>query len=152
MNATRNIVAAIAEAQRTEDWRRLDELVTQLPRPMTEEQLPALLRSLPDNDEFTEVIFGVVHAAESAETTAYARSLVQALPDLVASSPWWAETLLKRVMNSPATFAALLDAAGIATHDERRALLSAADSARQSRPERFEGPAAVLARRIAPRD
>lgn len=150
MSATHDIVAAIAEAQRTGNWRRLDELVAQLPYPMTEEQLPDLLRSLVDDDEFTEVIFGVVHAAESAETAAYARSLIRALPNLVASSPWWAETLLMRVMNSPVTFAVLLDAAGDATYDQHQALLSAAESARQSRPERFAGPAAVLVKRITP--
>ena len=62
---------------------------------MTEEQLPDLLRSLMDDDEFTDVIFGDVHAAESTETATYAASLVRALPNLVASSLWWAETLLK---------------------------------------------------------
>jgi hypothetical protein len=54
-----------------------------------------------------EVLFTLVQAVEHFDAETYVRELLNGLPDLRRHSPYWARTLVLRVLNSPTHLAVL---------------------------------------------
>jgi len=77
-----------------------------------------------DDAEFDEVMFSLIHTIESFDDATYAARLVEAAPRLCDRSPRWASIVFMRVLNSPASTAALVDVLRGATDGQRAAVRS----------------------------
>jgi immunity protein 30 of polymorphic toxin system len=67
--------------------------------------LHVLFGSLDDSTEQHDVMWGLIHDAESFEQATYLRELAIALPAMTQRAPEWRSILLQRVLNSPAAAA-----------------------------------------------
>lgn len=145
MNDLSAVVAGVAEAVHGDDVRVIDDLLALLPEPTPADFVGPLLETLVDGHEYEEVLWSIVHAAESARTGAYERGLLSALPRLSRVAPEWARVLLLRCMNSETSLRALLSALSDAPPIERDAVGSVAEILRHSRPEQFSAAANAIA-------
>lgn len=62
-----------------------------------------LLLLLTDDAEHDEVMFSLIHAAESFEDFWYVKGLLSVLSELCRSAPKWASIVLMRVLNNSST-------------------------------------------------
>ncbi|WP_175038162.1 Imm30 family immunity protein [Burkholderia contaminans] len=81
-----------------------------------------LLLHLDDTAPYDEVMFSLIHAAESFDDSTYVRSLLDALPKLVQAAPKWASIALMRVLNNASSKAALVQALSAASPDAKHAV------------------------------
>lgn len=88
----------------------IDGLVASLPTPIPADLVAPLLETLVDRHEHEEVLWSIVHAAETVPTGPYERGLLTALPNLWRTASEWAQVLLLRCMNFEASLRALLSA------------------------------------------
>lgn len=145
MNDLSAVVAGVAEAVHGDDVRVIDHSLALLPEPMPADLVRMLLEALVDGHEYEEVLWSIVHAAESARTGAYECGLLNALPRLSRAAPEWARVLLLRCMNSERSLSALLSALSDAPPVEREAVGSVAEILRRHRPEQFSAAADAIA-------
>lgn len=128
-----------------DDVRVIDHSLALLPEPMPADLVEPLLEALVDGHEYEEVLWSIVHAAESAHTGAYERGLLSALPRLSRAAPDWARALLLRCMNSETSLSPLLSALSDAPPVEREAVGCVAEILRRHRPEQFSAAANAIA-------
>jgi hypothetical protein len=63
--------------------------------------LPVVFGSFDDATEQHEVMWGLIHDAESFEQATYLLELALALPKMTPRAPEWRDLLMKRVLNTP---------------------------------------------------
>jgi hypothetical protein len=63
--------------------------------------LPVVFGSFDDSTEQHEIMWGLIHDAESFEQAIYLRELALAIPKMTLRAPEWRSILLQRVLNSP---------------------------------------------------
>jgi hypothetical protein len=134
----------IAGALRLQEWHRIDDLLSQPEDPLGAADVASLLSLIVDDDQHRSELFSIVHAAESADDPIYVGGLVAALPGLIASAPWWARTLVVRVLNSEPVAGELVVALSSATDIQRTALRTTAQAIEEWRPGEFTDRLTVL--------
>lgn len=77
-----------------------------------------------DDAEFDELMFSIIHTIENFDDVTYATSLIKAAPDLCEKAPRWASIVFMRVLNSPTSTAALIDALRDGTDEQRESVRS----------------------------
>jgi len=97
-----------------------------------------LLSTLVDDPTGETQVFGIVHVAESITDPQYTAGLLKAMPVLIKRSPRWATILLIRALNSPETLRQLLQLVPDLPHEQRAALLDAAEAVERWRPGKFD--------------
>jgi hypothetical protein len=99
LEALRAVIAADGDAV------AIDEAL--LPLASRDEAIaPILLFLNEDGDQ--DGMWSIVHVAEAFEDAPYVAGFLDALPELAGASPWWARTLMIRVLNQDATRTALV--------------------------------------------
>ena len=136
---TAALLARIATAQRAGRWLDLDGLLIELAPLFEPDLVGPLLSTIADDFLGEEVVFGLVHLAESVESSSYIAGLLDALPTLRQNAPRWARTLLARVFNAPGDFAVLLETAPNASSEQRAALADTGARVEAWEPVRFGG-------------
>lgn len=81
-----------------------EELVYEASEGYKKEMLAPLLKSLDDNCEYEEVMFGLVHTLEQFSFDDYFMELGGLLPELFAKNPKWIMRLHTRIINAPSVF------------------------------------------------
>lgn len=140
-----SVVADVGKAVRGRDPRVIDDVVALLPKPITADLVAPLLTTLVDGHEHEEVLWSIVHTAETAPTGPYEQGLLRALPQLSRSAPDWAQVLLLRCMNSESSLEELVSALAEAPEVERQVAGSVAEAVRRRDPERFSASANTIA-------
>jgi hypothetical protein len=138
------VVGGVAAAVKGGDARDIDDWLGLLPAPVPADLVRPLLESLVDGHEHEEVLWGIVHAAESVPTGPYERGLLGALPHLARVAPEWAEVLLLRCMNSETSLDALISSLPAAPRVERAAVRSVAGVVRHQRSKQVVAAAEAV--------
>ena len=126
--------SVLAEPERSEFAELYDEALGQVDELRDPHSIDALM-TLIDDDADHLITFGLVHTIERFDDPVYLEHWLAGLPQLRRRSPEWAQILLLRILNSPSTFAELLERAAQLAGSQRDALREVTTSLVASRPE-----------------
>ena len=84
-----------------------DALLAEISETLDRDALHGLLRSFDDGASH-DLMFSIIHAVEAWPDPDYCQALVGAVRELWDRSPYWAEVLHIRVLNSPSTLSTYL--------------------------------------------
>lgn len=108
------VIARLHAIRRLATGAEMDEydnlLVELVEAPLDPLLLPSLFLCFDDKTEGHEVMWGLLHLVERFPAPHYAPALLGVLPRMVKDARAWAETLLLRMLNSPADLVLLRDA------------------------------------------
>lgn len=104
-NELETAIAALQEVVRSDApgcAERIDGALARIFELHDDRAIGPLLLVLDDHYTFQELMWSVVHLAESYEADAYVATLVDVLPQIERSAPEWAYRLVGRVLNGDA--------------------------------------------------
>ena len=131
------LIEEIRLAQVLGSWGRLEELGAELADRMRPDLVTPLLVALVDNVDDEEVVFGLVHLAETVDGAQYTQGVIAALPQMVSAAPRWAKIVVSRILNSSECFPILCDQVVTISEVERAAVIAVCSSIRDWAPDRF---------------
>ncbi len=109
----------------TEQVRAFDDALAGLAANREAADLPGLFRVFIDaTEDPSNVMWGLIHLAESYESQPYASAFVASLPETVNDAAEWMQILAIRQLNDDPSRALLIDAARGAEPGQRSALIS----------------------------
>lgn len=128
------------------DIATFEAAIDDLPADLDPGLLRELLLSFDDEADVPEVMYDLVHRLEATPLGDEEAAFATVLPEMQARSPWWAQTVLMRLLNDPGSRAVLVKAMQHASSDSQGAFLSllddvaagadaVAETARNVRPE-----------------
>ena len=92
-----------AQLQTDEDVEAFGAALDDLPDELSLTLLRELHLSFDDETAEPEVMYDLLHRIEDAPAGAQETAFVAIAADMAARSPWWAETVLIRMLNNPAS-------------------------------------------------
>lgn len=93
-----------------------------------------LLLALDDANDHPEVMFSLIHAAESFSDSDYVAGLLEAIPVLASQAPEWAEIVLTRVLNSSDCGEHLIREVPGASREAKGSIIAATSNAEGTKP------------------
>jgi hypothetical protein len=103
--------------------KKFDDTLAKIEYPIKDASIVTALISLLDDDaEYHELMFSIVHTVEGADDGAYYPGVLNSLPELWESSPYWLQIIHIRILNSPTAINTYLHV--LNNYDESRRLLA----------------------------
>jgi hypothetical protein len=89
--------------EKPEDYvRKFEDVLAKVEYPIKDANVvTGVISLLDDGAEFPELMFSIIHAAETSDAETYSRGVINSLPEMWDSSPDWLQTIHIRILNSP---------------------------------------------------
>ena len=113
------------------DVAMFEAAIDDLPADLEPSVLGELLLSFNDEADVPEVVYDLIHRLEATPLGDEEDAFATVLPEMKARSPWWAQTVLMRLLNDPGSRAVLVKAMQHASPDSQGAFLSLLDEVAQ---------------------
>jgi len=96
--------------EKTENYvEKFEDTLAEIEDPIKDANAVTALISLLDDDaEYAELMYSIIHTAETSDDETYSMGVINALPELWNSSPGWLQTIHVRILNSPTAICAYL--------------------------------------------
>ena len=104
-----------------------------------------LLRLMDDGAEYDELVFSIIHGAESFEDDVYVDTLLEEFPFLAEKCPRWTSIVLMRVINNESTKALIVKKLVDAGEDTKSAAIWISERINERSPRFLEKTIPVIA-------
>jgi cobalamin biosynthesis Co2+ chelatase CbiK len=81
-----------------------------------------------DNFEYDEVMYSIIHIAESFDDIEYSKYVLQTLPKFIYKSPKWASIVHMRILNSESTLIEYIKVCINATREQKKSIKKLIDA------------------------
>ncbi len=109
------------------DIATFEAAIDDLPADLEPSVLGELLLSFDERPTYPRCVYDLIHRLEATPLGDEEAAFATVLPEMKARSPWWAQTVLMRLLNDPGSRAVLVKAMQHASSDSQGAFLSLLD-------------------------